>query len=325
MPRRTSGSPLAFLTAAATISVCAAAGAAPPPERTPAEMLDAQGTALMQERRYEEACPKLSESERLEPGTGVLLRLALCDEQIGKTASAWSAFREAAARAQRSGDEALRQLATKRADGLAARVPRVILELEPAAEYEPVTLTCDGNPLDRSALGAEVPMDPGTHAVEARGVGRPVIRKTFTLAARDALVIVTIELPADPEGGDMNPRNPARVQRTTALVVGGVGVAGVAVGAIFGVAAMSSWNRARSECTSGVSGCSRDALDLQPVVKSDATWSTVGFVVGAAGLLGAALLWWTEPRHDHGTGHAGATLRPVLGANRLGLELGGGF
>ncbi len=116
-----------------------------------------------------------------------------------------------------------------------------------------------------------------------------------------------------------------RAQRTTALVVGGVGIAGVALGTVFGLTAISNWNRARSECTSGVSGCSQDALDLQPIVKSDATWSTVGFVVGAAGLLGAALLWWTAPKQDAGAGHARPTLRPMLGTNRFGLELGGGF
>ncbi len=292
-------------------------------------MLDAEGTALMQEHRYAEACPKLAESERLAPGSGVLMRLGLCDEQLGKTASAWAAFREAAARAQRSGDEALRQLATKRADGLAPRVPRMVVLLPPGSERAPVLLTYDGTPLDRSAVGAEIPVDPGAHAVEATQAGRVTFRKTFTLAARDALTTIAVELPPDGSPAlthplDGAPPRDARPQRTTALVVGGVGIAGVAVGAIFGFAAMANWNRARSECTSGVSGCSQDALGLQSVVRTDATVSTIGFVAGAAGLLGAALLWWTAPKQDTHAGHRPA-LRPVLGANRVGLDLAGSF
>ena len=294
-------------------------------------MLDAEGTALMQQRRYAEACPKLAESERLQPGTGVLLRLGLCDEELGKTASAWSAFREAAARAERSGDEALRQLATKRADGLAPRVPRMIVVLPAGAERESLTLTYDGNPLDWSAIGAEIPVDPGTHAVEAARAGRAVFRRTFTLAARDPLITIAVELPvAGPTVVGAPPPDPAppqgaRVQRTMALVAGGVGIAGVGVGAILGLAAMSNWNRARSECTSGLSGCSQDALDLQPAVKTDATGATIGFVVGAAGLFSAALLWLTAPKQDAAAVHAATALRPVLDANRFGLELVGSF
>jgi len=287
-------------------------------------MLDAEGTALMQQRRYAEACPKLAESERLQPGTGVLLRLGLCDELLGKTASAWSAFREAAARAQRGGDEALRQLATKRADGLAPRVPRVRLVLSPGASREQVTVICDGAPLDPSALGVEIPMDPGEHAVEVSRAGRPVLRKAFTLAPQSALV--TIELPLEEPGAlgeGAVTADLGRTQRAFALVAGGVGVAGVAAGTFLGAAALSDWNRARRGCTRGTSGCSQESLDLQPTVRTDAAASTVAFAVGAAGLVGGAILWWTAPKSD--APRASAVVRPALGADRVGFELTGSF
>src|SRR5262249_42944188 len=86
--------------AAATVSLTARAGS--PPQAGAAELLDSQATSLMQEHRYAEACPKLAESDRIQPGTGVLLRLALCYELSGRTASAWAAFREAAGRARRA-------------------------------------------------------------------------------------------------------------------------------------------------------------------------------------------------------------------------------
>lgn len=288
------------------------------PESTAAEMLDAEATALMQEHRYAEACPKLAESRRLQPGTGVLLRLGLCNELLGKTATAWSAFREAAVRARQAGDEALRQLATKRADGIAPRVPRVVLVPAPGTEQAPVVVSCDGVPLDRAAVGAPIPMDPGTHSIEATLPGHATFRRTFTLPPRDALVSIPIQLPPDVAPAAVVEVDPSSGPHTVALVLAGVGITGVAVGSIFGVAAMTSWSRARGECTSGYSGCSPDALSLQSVVKTDALWSTVGFVGGGAGLLSAALLWLVTSKPTR-------AVQPVVGAGRLGLELTGHF
>src|SRR5277367_4482658 len=102
----------------ASTTICGTLRAEPPPEAGAAEMLDAQGTSLMQDHRYIDACPRFAESDRLRPGTGVLLRLALCYELSSKTASAWSTFREAAGRARRAGDASLAELATKHAERL---------------------------------------------------------------------------------------------------------------------------------------------------------------------------------------------------------------
>jgi len=298
-------------------------------------MLDAEGTTLMQQHRYAEACPKLAESQRLQPGKGVLLRLGLCDEQLGKTATAWLAFREAATRAQQSGDEALRQLATKRADAIAPRVPRVILVLPADTARAPLAVSLDGVALDRAALGVELPMDPGTHTVEASLSGRATFHKIFTLAERDGLVSIPIDLPAGPERRRPTP-TPASVpsedgtvgtERTMALVLGSVGLAGIVVGSAFGVAAMSRWNRARSECTGGTTGCSPDALSLQSSVNTDALWSTVGFVGGGVGLAGAVVLWWLASSGPTAAApRRGAfVVTPVLGGNRMALELMGRF
>src|ERR1700712_2696749 len=70
---------------------------------------------LMTTGRYAEACPKLEESQRLDPGVGTLFHLADCDEHVGKTASAWAAFLEVAAEAKSSGQPARERVARDRA------------------------------------------------------------------------------------------------------------------------------------------------------------------------------------------------------------------
>jgi tetratricopeptide (TPR) repeat protein len=60
----------------------------------------------MTEGKYEEACAAFAESLRLEPATGTLYNIALCSEKLGRTASAWSAYKAVAADASSNADRA---------------------------------------------------------------------------------------------------------------------------------------------------------------------------------------------------------------------------
>ena len=67
-------------------------------ERDPAaaQALFDQGQALVNAGKPEEACPKLAESYRLDPGIGTQFHLAACHELEGRIASAWAEFLEVA-------------------------------------------------------------------------------------------------------------------------------------------------------------------------------------------------------------------------------------
>jgi hypothetical protein len=309
----------AFLAAAVALATFSrAAGADSPARSGAAELLDSQATALMQEHRYAEACPKLAESERIEPGTGVLLRLALCYELSGRTASAWSAFREAAGRAHRAGDPSLADLASKHADALEPRLARLIVRLGPDEDAGKVDVRLDGAPFAASALGIEVPIDPGAHTLQAAAPGRRAFVGTFAVADRAGTTAIAIDL------GPASRDRTGALQRGVAIGAAGVGVAGVVAGTILGLSAMSNWNKARSDCTNGTSGCSSVALGLQSIVNHEALGSTIAFTVGAVGIVGAALLWWTAPSRDEAR-RPGYAFVPSTDGRGVSLGLSGSF
>src|SRR5262245_51518985 len=85
-----------------------------------AQALFEDGKRLMAQGKYGDACPKLVESQRLDPGGGTLFAIALCHEGEGRTATAWADFNVALSEARKD----------KRADREAAAQER-IKALEP--------------------------------------------------------------------------------------------------------------------------------------------------------------------------------------------------
>jgi tetratricopeptide (TPR) repeat protein len=100
-------------------------------ERDPAasETLFKEGRRLMKSRDFASACPKLEESLRLDPAAGTLINLAECEEQLGRTASAWQHWR-AAADSLPAGDKR-RGVALNRASALEKALPRLTITLAP--------------------------------------------------------------------------------------------------------------------------------------------------------------------------------------------------
>src|SRR6188768_4533635 len=93
----------------------AEAGAA---QKAAAESLFDDGLKAMKSGHFAEACPKLEESERIDPAIGTLLYLGECYEKTGRTASAWATFREAASLANTSNQADRARVASARAQGL---------------------------------------------------------------------------------------------------------------------------------------------------------------------------------------------------------------
>jgi hypothetical protein len=102
-------------------------------------------------------------------------------------------------------------------------------------------------------------------------------------------------------------------QRNIGLGIAGIGVVAVAIGAVFGLNAISTNDSAKSHCRDG-NLCDPTGLDDLDSARSQATLSTVFFVGGAAALGAGAYLFFTAPHVE---------VAPAVTASSGGLQMRG--
>ena len=268
-----------------------------------AEALFTQGNALVTAGRYAEACPKLAESERLEPALGTRFNLADCYEHLGRTATAQALFLDVARAAHAAGKFERERLAKERAAAL--KVPTLRIDVKASASNLEILL--DDVVVPPATWSAERSLDPGPHKVTATATGRTPFRWAGTL--REGATIVTVpELaapaPEKPVAKSESPTTPTTPtnddpRRNLALGLGGVGIAGLAVGAIAGAIALSSKSRAQDTCPEAQYHfhCPNEAgANDWTSAHTAGNIATVGFIVGGVGLVAAAVVWLTAPK-----------------------------
>jgi hypothetical protein len=341
MARPTASSRLAAALAATAClwPLGAAAADASPADQALAQSLFDEARKLMAASDYAHACPKFAESERLDPGGGTLLNLALCHEGQGKTASAWTEFNEALSRAIRDGRPEREARARERIAVLAPKLSRLTVSVGSGAPRD-LEVTVDGTPW-AGGIGVAVPLDPGPHTIVAKtSTGAPWSAPVTLGPSADAKAVVipaswsAVASPApaapatEPDSGstpvDANPSTSSNALRTTGWIFGGVGVAGVATGAVFGLLATGKWNQQKSDCQSSTS-CNDHgaAVSDHSSMVTFGTVSTVGFIAGGVLLAGGAALLLTTS----GTSPSSAHLRivPAVGPREATLGVLGEF
>ena len=163
---------------------------APSPQ---ADALFREGRTLLDSKKYDEACPKLAESQRLDPGAGTLLALALCHEGQGKTATAWGELNEAAALGKRVGRADLANAAQKRATVMEPQLAKVVVRV-PQNDKVAYDVKRDGETLPASDWGTAVPVDPGEHRVDVSAKGKIARSYVVRLAGAGTVEIVVDKL-----------------------------------------------------------------------------------------------------------------------------------
>jgi hypothetical protein len=280
-----------------------------------AQVLFDEAMALLKKGRAADACPKLEESVKLDPGMAAQFRLAECYEQVGRVASAWALFIEVrdAARAQGNAERAT--LAQRRADAVAPRLAHVRIALPPAARVDGLVLTRDGVPLGAPLWNTAIPVDPGPHVIAARAPGKREISINFE--AQPAAT-VKVDVPALADAPAPAARASGNGGRVGAIVLALGGLAGVGVGAGLGLTASTDWNAVKSNCPT-FHGCDPATVTKANDASRSATISTIGFIAGGALLAGAVVVFVAARPSKTEPAPATAWIAPGLG----GLTIGG--
>jgi hypothetical protein len=289
---------------ALVLSSAASSGYCQTDDKTTAEALFMEAKELMQAGRYDEACPKLADSQKLDPGIGTLLNLALCYKSLGRTASAWSTYREAAAAARAGRQEERETIARDEADALQKTLSRLKIELSPEVAQLDLTIARDGVVIPKSAWGAASPVDPGVRVVEVSAPGKKPWRTEIQVDPNgDSKTVVVPPLEDAPvvpaestEHGASPDAAPAAVEdkgpktrRTIGFVAGGVGIATIGVGAFFGIRALGLKSDSDDRCRDGE--CDAEGLSLYEDAQTSGLIADICYGVGAIGLgVGAYLV-----------------------------------
>ncbi|APR86720.1 hypothetical protein A7982_12069 [Minicystis rosea] len=271
-----------------------------------AQKLFDEALALMKAGKYAEACPRLQQSQKLDPGMGTKYRLAECYESAGLAGSAWQLFTEVAADAKAAGRTDREAQSRQKVSALQAKVPWMTLTIPAAtAGLAGLEVKRDGEPVAAADFNRKVPVDPGAHTITVTATGKKPFQQSVR-ALEGGTVEVTVpalenEASAAPAPVPVTPTpEPASSglggQRIGAIVAGAVGVAGIVVGSAFGAMAKSKWDGALAGCENGdKTRCSSTAIDGGRSATTMAHVSTIGFVTGGAGLATGLILWLTAP------------------------------
>jgi serine/threonine-protein kinase len=304
-PRRVApASALVALLLATLPASAQTAGGAPttPPgsgDAAAAQALFDSARQLIAAGRAGEACPKLQESQRLDPGLGTQFHLADCYERVGRTASAWSTFLELAAVAKTSGQGEREVVARRRAAALEGRLVRLRIEVPSESRLPGLEVRRDSAAVGAAQWDVAVPVDPGAHEVHASAPGRVAWKTSVETREVGEPVLVRVpvlETPAAPLAvpvASAPPSSPsrdagARTRRNIGFVTGGVGLVGLGLGAFFGARSMSAGSDAEAHCNGDV--CNATGVGLRDEAIDWGTASTVAFVAGGALVAGGAVL-----------------------------------
>ncbi len=290
------------------------------------------GVKLLRAGKTADACPKLAESERIDPAVGTALYLGDCYVRLDKIASAQAMFQEAYDYAVRRGDGRA-AVAKERRDKL--HPSTLTMAVADGALTPGLTITRDDVSVSTLQLGVALPIDGGTHVISARAPARRGFSATVEVPNQEGTLTVSIPRLADEETrsvATVQPTLPTRSSSTLRLVglaTAGVGMLTLAVGVTSGIIATLDWtasNSADNGCNSGTTLCmTQHGIDLRSSAASWATVSTVTLVAGGVLAVAGAVMYFVAPRTKSTLGYISPYISPFVGSQSAGLVVAGRF
>ncbi len=311
-----------------------------------ADVLFKEGRALLDAKKYDEACPKLAESQRLDPGAGTLLALALCHDGQGKTATAHAELKEAASLGRKIGRNDLANAAEKKAAAMEPTLAKLVVRM-PKGEtgYE---VRADGDRLSADRLDAPFAVDPGEHRVEVSAKGK--VSKTYAVrlsgaglteilvdrledapapaiaaapAPKSRPLVVTAEPPPEADG------NRGGGQRALGVITMVAGTGAIVAGGVFAAKGFSEKAAANRVCSSRP--CNEQAeIEGNANARESMNIAMISAAAGTGAIAVGAIIYFTAPSRSStaaATPPKKTTARvvPQTSPTQLGLSLQGTF
>jgi hypothetical protein len=284
-----------------------------------ARALAVEGIKLADGGHCAEALDKLARAEKLHHAPIVLARLGECNVAQGKLVDGTEQLRRVLREPLPANPSPAllkaREHAQSALDGAKPKIGTLAIS---AKGPEAMVVTIDGQSISSALLGADRPTDPGEHVVEATAPGFLKASKRVTIGVGEKQS-VALELQPDPNAPVVSatpstPANPTPLitsssrdsavgadraetpriippNRTGAYISWAIGGAATIVGAGFGLVAMKGKSDLEKQCPGNV--CPTSSQQRLDSATTAGTVSTIGFGVGAAGLVLGTVLFIT--------------------------------
>lgn len=299
-------------------------------DKSTARALGQEAVAALDKKDFTTALDRFTRADSLFHAPTLALGIAQSLVGLGRFVSANEAYNKLIREGAPAGSppafvEAV-ETAKKEQAALQPRIPSVVLTVEGAKD--PV-VTIDNEPVPAAALGVRRVVDPGKHVAKATAAGGLESEQSFELreGASTSVKLVLAPAAAHSAGpaqsaapiasaaptGPAHTSPPGQTQRIAGYSALGVGGAGLIVGTIAGVIALSKKSTLNDECPGNV--CPADKKGDLDSFRTTRTVSTIGFVVGVVGAGAGVALLLTAPKAKSNS----AFVSPFVGPGSLGV------
>lgn len=277
-----------------------------------ADKLFDEGRALMKSDLHA-ACEKFEESLKFNSqAIGTLMNVALCDEKLGRTASAVAKFSEARDRAKEGNMDGHLKAAEERLKELVPRVPhvKIVFAKPPLPETR---IVIDDQVIAMADIG-DIALDPGEHPLVVSAPNHLSYETKIRIADGEHREVTVPAL-----------RGATSSRRTIGKIVTISGGVFIASGVILGLVANNRYEDQFDGSNPNCNAMRQCNGNGQTETERARTLGVVGSVVGGVGVAAVAVglyLWIRSPSESHAKR---VTLLPQLAPGEAGVVAVGRF
>jgi tetratricopeptide (TPR) repeat protein len=310
-------------------------------DQAAARALFDDGRRLLSEGKYQEACKTLEAASKLYASPGILLNLGDCYEKVGRTASAWTEFGEAAAVAARARRSDQVAEAKRRQASVEPKLTKLTIHV--SGQITGLTITRDDTEIASAAWGEPIPVDPGPHQIKAEATAHQPWTTSIVVSSEGQTVTVEVPTltpaPTPPpvpvaQESETNTNGPAnavaeapparpRPQVVNWVLIGGGTALAVAGGVLWGLGSSKSYTASNTDTSQP--GAINKANDDYNSAKTLYFVGIAGVAVGVVAATAGVLLMTVGHHGEKRAPIASIQATPWVATNGAGVQVAGGW